>query len=107
MEWWDTLYNVLDVINTIILFVIGIPFFLQLVYMLLFFIPKKKFKKTKHKNRICVLIPAHNEEDVIFDTITDIIENQNYSHSLYDIYVIADNCTDKTAFLFSPFVADL
>ena len=99
MEWWDTLYNVLDVINTIILFVIGIPFFLQLVYMLLFFIPKKKFKKTKHKNRICVLIPAHNEEDVIFDTITDIIENQNYSHSLYDIYVIADNCTDKTAFL--------
>lgn len=99
MERWDTLYSVLDIINTIILFVIGVPFFLQIIYMLLFFIPKKKFKKTEKKNRICVIIPAHNEEDVIFDTVKELFDKQEYPKELFDVYVIADNCTDKTEFL--------
>ena len=97
MEWWDYLYNVLDIINMIILMIIGIPFFLQLIYMLLYFIPKKTFKKTEKKNKICVIIPAHNEEDVIYDTVKDLFINQNYPQNLFDVYVIADNCTDKTA----------
>lgn len=94
--WWDTLYNVLDTINSIILILIGIPFFLQLIYMFLFFIPKKTFPKTEKKNKICILIPAHNEEDVIYETIKEIYDHQNYPKELYDIYVVADNCTDKT-----------
>lgn len=97
MEWWDYLYNVLDIINMVILMIIGIPFFLQLIYMLLYFVPKKTFKKTKKKNKICVIIPAHNEEDVIYDTVKDLFINQNYPHNLFDVYVIVDNCTDKTA----------
>ena len=75
--WWDALYNVLDTINSIILILIGIPFFLQLIYMFLFFIPKKTFPKTEKKNKICILIPAHNEEDVIYETIKEIYNNQN------------------------------
>ena len=97
MEWWDYLYNVLDIINMVILMIIGIPFFLQLIYMLLYFLPKKTFKKTEKKNKICVVIPAHNEEDVIYDTVKDLFINQDYPHNLFDVYVIADNCTDKTA----------
>lgn len=97
MEWWDYLYNVLDIINMVILMIIGIPFFLQLIYMFLYFIPKKTFKKTEKKNKICVIIPAHNEEDVIYDTVKDLFINQNYPHNLFDVYVIADNCSDKTA----------
>ena len=93
------MYQVLNVINNIILVIIGIPFFLQLIYMLFFFLPKKKFPKTKHKNKICVVIPAHNEEDVIYGTIRDIFRKQRYPRELYDVYVIADNCTDKTEFL--------
>jgi len=96
MEWYDTLYQVLNVINTVILYVIGIPFFLQLLYMILFFIPKKVFPKTEKKNRIAVIIPAHNEEDVIYDTVHDLFVKQNYPHELFDVYVIADNCTDNT-----------
>ena len=99
MERWDTLYNILDVVNTVILIIIGIPFSLQLINMLLFFIPKKTFPKTEHKNKICVIIPAHNEEDVIFDTVKYLFTKQNYPHNLFDVYVIADNCTDKTEFL--------
>ncbi|MBP5694169.1 MAG: glycosyltransferase family 2 protein [Bacilli bacterium] len=94
--WYETLYQVLDIINQIILYVIGVPFFLQLIYMLFFFIPKKTFKKTEKKNRIAIVIPAHNEEDVIYDTVKEIFEKQDYPHDLFDVYVIADNCTDKT-----------
>ena len=42
------------------------------------------------------IIPAHNEEAVVVNLIES-LKNQNYNKELYDIYVIADNCTDKTA----------
>ena len=96
MYWWDNLYEVLNIINTVILYVIGVPFALQLIYMLLYFIPKKTFKKTDKLNRIAVVIPAHNEEDVIYDTVKSLFDKQKYPHELFDVYVIADNCNDKT-----------
>ena len=42
------------------------------------------------------IIPAHNEEAVIANLVES-LKNQNYNKELYDIYVIADNCTDNTA----------
>ena len=47
-------------------------------------------------NRFMAIIPAHNEEKVISNLIES-LKNQNYNKDLYDIYVIADNCTDETA----------
>ena len=81
--WYETLFRVLDTINTVILYVIGVPFFLQLIYMILFFIPQKKYKETEKKNKICIVIPAHNEEDVIFDTIKDIYDKQMVINIFY------------------------
>ena len=99
MFWHETLYDVLNIINNVILTVIGVPFFLQLIYMCTFWVKKKVFPKSKKKNRICVLIPAHNESDVIYDTVKSIYERQNYPKELFDVYVVADNCTDNTAVL--------
>jgi cellulose synthase/poly-beta-1,6-N-acetylglucosamine synthase-like glycosyltransferase len=48
------------------------------------------------QNRFMAIIPAHNEESVIKNLI-DSLKNQDYPQELYDIYVIADNCTDRTA----------
>ena len=48
------------------------------------------------KHRFMAIIPAHNEEGVIGNLI-DSLNNQNYDKNLYDVYVIADNCTDNTA----------
>lgn len=48
------------------------------------------------KNRFMAIIPAHNEESVVANLI-DSLKKQNYPKDLYDIYVIADNCTDNTA----------
>ncbi len=48
------------------------------------------------QNRFMAIIPAHNEESVI-QNLVESLKKQNYPKELLDIYVIADNCTDKTA----------
>ena len=59
------------------------------------------FKKKKNnivsskKNFFAVIIAARNEEDVIGKLI-DSLKKQNYSSKYFDIYVIANNCTDNT-----------
>ncbi len=47
-------------------------------------------------HRFMAIIPAHNEETVIANLIES-LKKQTYNKDLYDIYVIADNCTDNTA----------
>lgn len=47
-------------------------------------------------NRFMAIIPAHNEARVI-KNLVESLKKQNYPKDLYDIYVIADNCTDNTA----------
>ena len=46
--------------------------------------------------RFAILVPAHNEELVIDKTISS-LKNIDYPQDLYDIIVIADNCSDNTA----------
>ena len=48
------------------------------------------------KHKFMAIIPAHNEEMVVVNLIES-LKKQNYDKELYDIYVIADNCTDRTA----------
>ncbi|MFR8104282.1 MAG: glycosyltransferase family 2 protein [Clostridia bacterium] len=48
------------------------------------------------QNRFMAIIPAHNEAGVIANLIES-LKKQDYPKELYDIYVIADNCTDNTA----------
>ena len=48
------------------------------------------------QNRFMTIIPAHNEENVVANLIES-LKKQDYPKELYDIYVIADNCTDNTA----------
>ena len=47
-------------------------------------------------NKFMAIIPAHNEEAVIENLVVS-LQNQDYPKDSYDIYVIADNCTDNTA----------
>ena len=48
------------------------------------------------QNRFMAIIPAHTEESVV-GNLVESLTKQNYPKELFDIYVIADNCTDKTA----------
>ena len=47
-------------------------------------------------SRLIVLIPAHNEEQSVGQTIRSLL-NQQYPRRLFQIAVVADNCTDGTA----------
>ncbi len=57
---------------------------------------KDKPLKENKDHRFMAIIPAHNEEAVVGNLIES-LKNQTYNKDLYDIYVIADNCTDNTA----------
>ena len=57
---------------------------------------KEKPLKVNKEHRFMAIVPAHNEQEVIGNLIES-LKNQNYNKELYDIYVIADNCTDNTA----------
>ncbi len=94
--WHENLYNILNIINNIILIAIGIPFSLQLINMLFFWVKKKTFKKSDKKGRVAFIISAHNEEDVIYDTVNLLLTKQNYPRELMDVYVVCHNCQDNT-----------
>mgnify|MGYP001098049916 CR=1 FL=1 len=57
---------------------------------------KEKPLKVNKNHKFMAIIPAHNEETVIANLVES-LKNQDYDKDLYDIYVIADNCTDNTA----------
>ena len=64
------------------------------VCALIQFKEKPMIKNKKHK--FMMILPAHNEESVI-GNLVESLQNLDYPKELYDIYVIADNCTDNTA----------
>ncbi|WP_027633865.1 glycosyltransferase family 2 protein [Clostridium hydrogeniformans] len=57
---------------------------------------KKEKRKHEAKNSFALIVAAHNEEVVIGKIVESLID-LDYPKHLYDIFVIADNCTDKTA----------
>lgn len=52
--------------------------------------------KCKPEKRFALIVAAHNEETVISEIIESLKE-LDYPKKLYDIFIIADNCTDNTA----------
>jgi cellulose synthase/poly-beta-1,6-N-acetylglucosamine synthase-like glycosyltransferase len=85
---------VLIQVFTLALFII---YFHQLVYLFVGMAKEHKLKNKEFKfNRLGVVIPARNEEKVIANLIQSIQEN-DYPKDKVQIFVIADNCTDRTA----------
>lgn len=57
--------------------------------------PKLKMKHEPRKS-FAVLVAAHNEEQVV-GALLENLKRLDYPKELYDVFVICDNCTDKTA----------
>jgi len=57
---------------------------------------KKKEILYEPQKTFCVIVAAHNEEAVIEPLVKN-LQMLDYPKSLYDIYVVADNCDDATA----------
>ena len=80
--------------------IIGLLFFLclsyQAVYLLLPFIQRDKPHGPIVLHRYAILIAARNEEAVL-PHLLDTLRGQDYPTDCFTVFVIADNCTDRTA----------
>lgn len=80
--------------------ILGVLFFLCYAYQF-FYLPIPHLKKDKphgpaKAHRYAVLICARNEEAVIADLLES-LRRQTYDMGLVSVFVMADNCTDRTA----------
>ena len=57
---------------------------------------KKAVPRSDRMHRFAVLISARNEREVI-GFLLDSLAAQDYPRELFDLFVIADHCTDDTA----------
>ncbi|MCD7776545.1 MAG: glycosyltransferase [Firmicutes bacterium] len=83
-------------LNMIISVLFVVMYFYQYIYIIVGAFGKQKRFPEGKRNRFAVLIAARNEEGVVGHLINS-IKNQDYPGDLIDIYVVADNCTDKTS----------
>ncbi|MDQ0149700.1 glycosyltransferase family 2 protein [Eubacterium multiforme] len=74
-------------------------FFITMYYLILGFFGlyrKKEKKNYTPVKKFAMIVAAHNEE-VVIGKLIESMAKLNYPKELYDVFVIADNCTDKTA----------
>lgn len=90
------LYTVLRSASAILVVLTSICYFYQIVYLILPLIKKQRPHGPEKYHRFAILIAARNEETVL-PHLLDSIRAQNYPAELIDTYVVADNCTDRTA----------
>ena len=94
----------MSLLRTILQLIVGVSGFILtalMVYQLVlgffgFGKRTKDYKDHDPESRFLALVPAHNEERVIGDIIRN-LQQMDYPEELYDFYIIADNCTDRTA----------
>lgn len=93
----QTVRSILEIMTAICGVFVAILMVYQLFLSIFGFKRKeKKYQDHPPKTRFLVLVPAHNEETVIPDIVDNLL-HMEYPKELYDFYVIADNCTDRTA----------
>lgn len=56
----------------------------------------QKYPLVEDQMKFCIFVPCHNEEAVIGATVGN-LSKINYTPEFFDIYFIADNCSDQTA----------
>ncbi len=89
--------EIIDTICSAIIFVFGLLTFHKTIYNVIgFFCQAKTYPKTDKLGRYAVVIAARNEEKVVGNLIES-IHRQTYPQELLQIFVVADNCHDKTA----------
>lgn len=94
--------QVFAVINIIVSVLFVFCYAYQFIYIPIALFAKRRPHKPTVPHRYAVLICAHNEEMVIGELLES-LKNQDYPSELYSVFVIADNCTDRTASLAASF----
>ncbi len=88
MEVIKEIFKIIDILTTTYLIYFIITGLLVLK-------ENRKIKDAKEKHKFAILVPAKNEEKVIGNLLKS-LNKQEYPKDMYDVYVIANNCTDNT-----------
>ena len=93
--WFNSIIYISTQVIQILIFSIGAYF---LGISIFGWIKRKEESPFNYPPRktFALVVAAHNEEAVIAHII-DSLSKQNYPRNMYDIFVVADNCTDNTA----------
>ena len=91
-----TVYTILKGLSLFLVTLTTICYLYQIVYLIVPFFEKRRKHKPVRLHRFAILIAARNEEAVL-PHLLESIRNQGYPAELLDTYVVADNCTDRTA----------
>jgi len=90
------IYPIFKNINNVIGTVLSIMMIYKTIYFLIGVFFTRRFKTAKRNHKYAIVIAARNEEAVI-GNLLDSIKKQDYPSKLITTFVVADNCTDKTA----------
>lgn len=58
--------------------------------------PARRRHRRTPTTRFAIFVPAHDEEAVIGDTLVS-FRHLDYDATMYEVHVVADNCSDRTA----------
>ncbi len=87
----------INLIQIVLLLLLGLPLaYLALLSVLAYLVPRKHIPETLTHRRFALVVPAHDEEASITETVRS-LQAVSYPASLFDVVVIADNCSDETA----------
>ncbi len=75
---------------------LGLSLYLLLLTIVPFIVSAGPKRRPTDRKKFAIIIPAHNEEKVIEKTLRSVFR-VDYPKELYDVIVVADNCTDQTA----------
>ena len=95
---WYTLKLVIKTFVTVLQYALFPIFLYHFVISIFGWFKRKEVDAEKFApvNRFALVVAAHNEEKVIGNIVRN-LKSLDYPSDMYDIYVIADNCTDRTA----------
>ena len=89
-------YHIVLLVSGILFLLLGVLTCHFLFFSIVGVFAKKKFPHTYKQYKYGIIIPARNEEAVVGGLIESVQKN-NYPQDKLHIFVIAHNCTDRTA----------
>lgn len=89
-------FTITSIIMNVLLTLLGLLTVHFVIFAFIGLFTRKTFPKTDKKLKYGIIIPARNEETVVCNLIESIYKC-NYPQEKLHVFVIAHNCTDKTA----------
>ena len=92
----ETILQILTIANAVICALFLLCYFYQIVFLFIAYLKKNKTFPDAPPHKFAILVAARNEEKVI-GNLLDTLKCQEYPRECFDVFLVADNCTDRTA----------